>query len=758
MPSIRSPAAWLGLALRWALLRALWLALGILVGFITLWVAYLDGRVRRDFLTLERPQPTRVYARALSLAPGEPLDGELLREELQAARYRELAGAPVPGSYERRGERWWIHRRAFADGDGRHPALRFELRIAGGRVLDLRDGAGRPLAEARLDPARIATLYAGRLEERRPLRLRQVPNRLLTALQAVEDRGFKHHGGIDLRAVLRAIWVNFREGRLAQGGSTITQQLARQLWLGRERSLWRKLNEALIALILEWRFEKEQILEAYINEVYLGQQGAQAVHGFGAGAEFWFGKDLQSLDTAEIALLVGLIRGPSYYDPRRHPERARARRDQVLMQMFETGLIDAAELASARAAPLGVAREPRLPRNRFPAFLELVERQLMSDFPRSALVGAGLSVHTTLSPALQHRAQSALAETLQALGGEHDQLQGAVVVVENESGEVLALVGDRYEQAHGFNRALHARRPAGSLIKPFIYLLALAEPARFHLGTTLDDGPLTVPLGGGRHWRPENADGRYLGRVRLIDALAQSRNLPSVRLGLAVGTARVAKLLERLIGSPIAEVHPALLLGALAWSPLEAAQAYLVLASGGRRVPLRAVRAVLDAEGRTIGRYPLKAEPLAEGRAAPLVAFALQEAVLSGTAKALAREGFLERGIAGKTGTSNDRRDSWFAGFSGSHLAVVWVGRDDFGPTRLMGATGAMRVFARLFRTLPTRPLLPDRSGALEWFWVGPDGEVSGPGCPGARVLPFLAGHAPVGRGICHGLGFDLQQ
>lgn len=758
MPSIRSPAARLGLALRWALLRALWLALGILVGFITLWVAYLDGRVRRDFLTLERPQPTRVYARALSLAPGEPLDGELLREELQAARYRELAGAPVPGSYERRGERWWIHRRAFADGDGRHPALRFELRIAGGRVLDLRDGAGRALAEARLDPVRIATLYGGRIEERRPLPLREVPNRVLTALQAVEDRGFKRHGGIDPWAVLRALWVNLREGRLAQGGSTITQQLARQLWLGRERSLWRKFNEALIALILEWRFDKGRILETYLNEVYLGQQGAQAVHGFAAGAEFWFGKELKALDTAEVALLVGLIRGPSYYDPRRHPERARARRDQVLAQMFETGLIDEAEFAAARRSPLGVAREARLPRNRHPAFLELVEQQLAADFPRHSLMGAGLSVHTTLSPALQRRAELALAESLRAMDREGQSLQGAVVLVESSSGEVLALVGDRSAEAHGFNRALQARRPVGSLIKPFVYLLALADPGRFHLGTPLEDAPITVPLGRGRVWRPENADGRYLGRVRLIDALAQSRNLPSVRLGLAVGPARVAALLGRLIGQPVAEAHPALLLGALELSPFEAAQAYEFLASGGRFVPLRAVRAVLDAEGRAIGRYPVKAERLAEGRAAPLVAFALQEAVLSGTAKALAREGFLERGIAGKTGTSNDRRDSWFAGFSGSHLAVVWVGRDDFAPTGLMGATGAMRVWAHLFAKIPTRPLLADRHAALEWAWIGPDGEVSGPGCAGARALPFLAGHAPAGDSRCAGLGWDLRK
>ncbi|MDW8480152.1 MAG: penicillin-binding protein 1B [Xanthomonadales bacterium] len=752
-----SLAARLAGRLRRALRATLWLLLGALVGFTAAWTAHLDRLVRQGFAALERPQPTRVYARALELAPGEPLDEAMLREELLASRYREEPGAPRPGSFAVEGRAFLIHRRGFADGEGRHPPLRFRVELGGGRVLALADAAGRALAKARIDPARIATLYGGRLEERRPLSLRRVPNRVLTALQAVEDRGFKHHGGIDPLAVLRAAWVNLREGRLAQGGSTITQQLARQLWLSRERSLWRKLNEALIALLLEWRFDKGRILEAYLNEVYLGQQGAQAVHGFGAGAEFWFGKDLASLELHEIALLVGLIRGPSHYDPRRHPERALARRNQVLDILLETGLIGAAEAAAARAAPLGVAREPRLPRNQHPAFLELVERQLAADFGRHALAGAGLAVHTTLAPALQGRAERALAESLAALDGGGEGLQGAVVVTDAASGEILALAGDRDPRAHGFNRALAARRPIGSLVKPFVYLLALAEPGRFHLGTPLEDAPLALRLDDGRWWRPENADRGHRGRLRLIEALAQSRNLPTVRLGLAVGPERVRRLLERLSGARLGPAHPALLLGAAELTPLEAAQAYQFLANGGRLEPLRAVRAVTDGHGRALGRYPRQAASLPESRAVALVVHALQEAVLAGTARALAREGFLELRPAGKTGTSDDRRDSWFAGFSGSHLGLVWVGRDDYRPTGLMGATGALRVWAALFRGLPARPLLPDRFAPLEWAWVGPEGEPAAPGCPGARELPFLAGHRPEGSGDCRALWYGLR-
>jgi penicillin-binding protein 1B len=318
----------------WRFLRGpVWLGLGLLVGFAVPWLAWLDREVRQSFAALEHRAPTRVFARPLHVAPGLPLSADTLLLELAAARYSREPNAPRPGTFDRDGERFLVYRRAFTDSEGEKPAQRFGVRLREQRVADLRDGDGSPLAGTWLDPARIATLYEGRAEERRPLDLEKVPELVLTTLQAVEDREFKHHRGLDPLGILRAAIANLRAGRLSQGGSTITQQLVRHLYLDRHRSLLRKANEAAMAVIIEARFEKRDILRAYVNEVYLGQQGAQAIHGFGAAAEFWFGRDLDALKSHEIALLVGMIRGPSHYDPRRFPERVRARRDRVLAQM-----------------------------------------------------------------------------------------------------------------------------------------------------------------------------------------------------------------------------------------------------------------------------------------------------------------------------------------------------------------------------------------------------------------------------------------
>ena len=740
-------------AFTWRFLRGpVLLGLGLLLGFAVPWLAWLDHEVRERFAALEHREPTRVFARALPLAPGLPLSADALQLELDAARYRREANAPRPGTWDRDGARFLIHRRGFSDSEGAKLPQRFGVRLQEQRIVDLRDADGQPLAETWLDPARIATLYEGRAEERRPLRLEQVPSLVLTTLQAVEDRDFKHHRGIDPLGILRAAIANMREGRLSQGGSTLTQQLIRHLYLDRRKSWLRKANEAAMAIIIEARFDKRAVLQAYVNEVYLGQHGAQAIHGFGAAAEFWFGRELSALRSHEIALLVGMIRGPSYYDPRRFAPRAQARRDRVLTQMAETGLIDAAELRRAQAMPLGLHEGAGLPRNRHPAFLQLVQVQLTRDFPRAALSGAGLSVHTTLSPSAQTLAERALGAALGELDGDAAlQLQGAVVVTDVDSGEVLALIGDRRSDQHGFNRALDARRPVGSLVKPFLYLLALAEPERFHLATSLDDGPLTLRLPNGESWSPSNADRQHHGMVPLIEALARSYNVASVRLGMEVGPRRVLDLLRLLAPELDAQPHPSLLLGAADLSPLQVAQTYQFLAAGGRPLPLRAVRAVLDPDEQALSRYSSHPGISRHAAAVPLVTFALQEAALAGTARALATDGLLKLRPAGKTGTSNDQRDSWFAGYTGSHLAVVWVGRDDNQPTGLMGATGAMRVWSRLFLELPGLPLFPERGGgALQWAWVSRDGERrSQSDCPGARELPFLAGHLPRGEERC---------
>ncbi|GAA4870206.1 penicillin-binding protein 1B [Luteimonas vadosa] len=721
-------------------------AVGLGLGFLIPYTLYLNHQVGERFGQLRWQLPTRVYARPLQLQPGLAMDRQTLATELAAASYREGDGVRS-GTWKRDGSRWTIASRGFQDIDGPVGPSRVEAQVSGGRVTAVRDLAGkRKVKSARLDPARIATLYGQKQEERRLVRIEEVPQRLTDTLQAVEDRNFAHHHGIDLGGILRAAFVNVKSGEARQGASTLTQQLARSglLGIGREQTLTRKFNEILYAMLIEARYDKGTILEAYLNQVYLGQRGAQAIHGVSAGAEFWFGRALDDLTTEQIALMVGIIRGPSHYDPRRHPERAKARRDLVIGQMLETGLIEQAEHDRALKAPLGITESPgTTSANRFPAYVDLVRRQLARDYPADALQGAGLSVMTAMSPSAQAYAEGAVTRTLKALEGKkRPPLEAGVVVTDVHRGEVIAVVGSRDVATPGFNRAVEAQRPVGSLLKPFVYLLALATPQQYSLATWVDDSPITVTLDNGRRWNPGNSDGRSHGSVRLIDALARSYNQATVRVGMVVRPERLSRLMEQLAGIK-STANPSLILGSVDQSPYAMAQLYQFLASDGEIQPLYAVRGVLDPDGRVLKRYD-KAPPTPDDgdrTAARLVTTALQHTVTSGTARQLLNDGLGRLKAAGKTGTSNDGRDSWFAGYTGDHLAVVWVGNDENKTTGLYGATGAMRVWSGLFKRLPSAPLEVGGKG-LDWQWVA-QGSSTDAGCPGATRFAFAAGFAP---------------
>ena len=708
------------------------------------WV--LDKQVRAKFDQLAWQVPTRVYARPLRLTPGLRLDAATLEMELAAAGYRKDGGGDVSGTYLRDGGRFRIATRSFTDLDGPVPAARIEVVLSGGKVTSVADRRAGKLDAARIDPARIATLYGGNVqEERRLVQLTEVPSLLVMGLQAVEDRNFKHHHGIDPWGVMRAMWVNVREGELEQGASTLTQQLVRSLFLTREKRFTRKFKEAAYSVIIEGRYDKRRILEAYLNQVYLGQQGNQSVHGVAAASEFWFGRELATLRTEDMALLVGMINGPSLYEPRRKPEAAKARRDLVLSVWQELELIDAGEARRAKAAPLGVSAKPGVASNRNPAFMDLVRRQLARDYPTDALRGAGLSVLTTLSPSAQLLSEKAVSGTLAKVQRKDGPaLQSGMVVTDAHTGELLAMVGNRDTDQPGFNRALEAQRPVGSLLKPMVYLLALAQPDRWSLATPVDDAPVTVTLPNGKAWRPGNSDGRSHGRVSLGDALARSYNHATVRVGMDVGPDRLAELLKVLAGLR-APANPSLILGSVDLSPFAMAQVYQFLASGGEIQPLRAVRGVLDPKGKAVSRYDFSAEPAKEGDAiaARLVTLALQDAVARGTGRALLSDGLGPLRVAGKTGTSNDSRDSWFAGYTSDHLAVVWVGNDQNEPTGLYGATGAMRVWSALFTKLPSAPLNVGSAG-LEYGWVdAATFATTEANCDGARRYAFVAGHLP---------------
>ena len=719
-------------------------AVGLGLGFLIPYTLYLNHEVGERFSQLKWQIPTRVYARPLELAPGRTLDAATLKTELDAAAYHEGDGVR-PGTYSRNGGRWKIASRGFQDVDGPVPARRIDVVLSGSKVSSVRDASAKgALKSVRLDPARIATLYGQQNEERRLVRLREVPELLVTGLQAVEDRDFNSHHGIDVSGMLRAAFKTATG--TTQGASTLTQQLARSglLGIGRERTISRKGKEILYALLIEARYDKGTILEAYFNQVYLGQRGAQAIHGVAAGSEFWFGRDLSDLSTEQIALLIGIVRGPSYYDPRRNPERALERRNFVLGEMHETNLIDDAEYQRALKAPLGVTTDPgNIAANRFPAYVDLIRRQLARDYPADALAGAGLSVMSGMSPSAQAMAEGAVARTLKGLDNKRrPPLQTGLVVTDVHNGNVVAVVGSRSVAEHGFNRAVEARRPVGSLLKPFVYLLALAQPGKYSLASWVDDSPVTVELGKKKNWTPGNSDGRSHGTVRLVDALAMSYNQATVRVGMQVDPERIAGLIRTLAGIE-ATPNPALILGAVDQSPYAMAQLYQFLASGGEIQPLHAVRGVLDANGKALNRYDKEPAPAQEGDAiaARLITIALQQAVSNGTGTQLVRDGLGRLSPAGKTGTSNDGRDSWFAGWTGDHLAVIWVGNDQNKETGLYGATGAMRVWSAIFSRLPTAPLEVGNKG-IDWQWTIASNTTDAD-CPGARRFAFVAGFAP---------------
>ena len=722
--------------------------IGLGLGFLIPYTLYLNHQVGQRFGQLRWQIPTRVYARPLLLRPGLAMDAHMLKTELDAASYRDDGAGVRPGTYLHAGGRWRIASRGFHDVDGPVGPSQVEVQLGDSRVASVRDLAHqRAIKSVRLDAARIATLYGQKQEERRLVRIEEVPELLVTSLQAVEDRDFAHHHGIDLSSMLRAAFVTVRSGgENKQGASTLTQQLARSglLGIGREQTVSRKVKEILYALLIEARYDKRTILETYLNQVYLGQRGSQEIRGVAAGAEYWFGRDLRDLSTEQIALLVGVIRGPSFYDPRRNPERATERRNFALAKMHETGLINDAEFERAKLAPLAVTSAPgSLAANRFPSYVDLVRRQLQRDYPADALQGAGLSVMTAMSPAAQAYAEGAVTKTLKALDTKRrPPLEAGVILTDVHNGEVRAVVGSREFVEHGFNRAVEAQRPVGSLLKPFVYLLALAQPDKWSLASWVDDSPITINLGNGRRWTPGNAEGHSHGTVRLIDALAHSFNIATVRVGMQVGPERLADLIHTLAGID-AKPNPSLILGAVDQSPYAMAQLYQFLASDGEIQPLHAVRGVLDPNGSAVNRYDKAPAPAQEGDAiaARLVTTALQQAVVGGTGRQLIVDGLGRLQPAGKTGTSNDSRDSWFAGYTGDHLAVIWVGNDQNQPTGLYGATGAMKVWSGIFSRLPTAPLQVADKG-LDWQWVAQSSSTEA-SCPSARRFAFVAGFAP---------------
>lgn len=684
-------------------IRRLLIITGIVAGVVATalaaWIILLDQQIVRQFEGRRWNLPAQVYARPLELYSGLRLTADALEAELALLGYTKVAEATRQGTYSRQGSRIELVTRPFGFWDGRQESAAAVLFFGSEGLASLDDRHGAPLPLVRLDPPLIGNIFAVHGEDRIVLPPDEVPPMLLRGLITVEDRDFDRHAGVSFRAIARAMVANIRAGEIEQGGSTLTQQLVRSYFLDNRRTLTRKLREAIMAMLLELHFDKGDILNAYVNEIYLGQAGDRAIHGFGLASQFYFGKPPAELDAAEVALLIAVVRGPSYYDPRRHPERATKRRDMVLDLMARFDVISDEEAAKATASELRIRGSASTFASYNPTFMDLVRRELREGYREDDLLNEGLRIMTTLDPHLQSLAEKELTEGLTGIEKDRSleagSLDGAIVVTGAQTPDVLAIVGSRNARLRGFNRALDARRPIGSLVKPVVILAAL-ETGRYHSATLVEDAPLEIRLDTGRTWAPENYDRTYRGPVPMVRVLAESLNIPTVRIGMDVGPKRVSELLKNLGLDTAPRPLPSMLLGAVSLSPLEVAQIYNTLANGGFRAPLRAVRAVMDGSGKPLDRYELKITRAADPAAVQQLTAEMAQVIERGTARGARR--WLPPGLqaAAKTGTSDDLRDSWLAGFTSDHVAVVWVGADDNRSTGLTGATGALPIWARL--------------------------------------------------------------
>lgn len=725
--------------------------------FFTSYLGYLDYNVRQQFEGKRWAIPARVYASPVDLYVGYAQPIEKLEALLKMLHYKNDATLAAEGSYFKQGSQLRVRTREFSFWDQPQTSVSMQVKFNGASIEKISDlKTNQDIAIVRMDPVQIGSFYPSIKEDRVLIKLSEAPSALLNGLFASEDRDFYQHFGISFRGVARAIWTNVIAGGMVQGGSTITQQLVKNFYLTKERSLSRKAKEALMAFILEYHYSKDEILEAYLNEIYLGQNGPNGVHGFGLASEFYFGSTLKDLPLEQVASLVALVRGPSEYDPRRFPDRALQRRNLILQEMANEGYITPEQSNEAIAKPLNII--PRMLRasNRYPGFLDLVKRQLQQDYHEEDLTSEGLKIFTTLDTQVQDTVETTVATKLNQLSKQPhaNELEAAVIVTRRDSGEVAALTSGRESIAGGFNRALDAVRPIGSLIKPAVYLTAIDNPDKYTITTQISDSTIVVKGGNGVDWIPKNYDHKEHGNVPLHTALAKSYNLATVRIGMDVGVENVANTLKKMGVNRKLDLYPSLLLGAGALTPIEVTQMYQTLAGDGFSTPIKTIRAVVDQKGTALQSYPFTVKQTLDPAATYIVNTMLQGVMHEGTGKS-AYSYFPENyGLIGKTGTTNDAKDSWFAGYTGDYLSVVWLGRDDNKPIGLTGSTGALPIWSLLMKQISTQAVNLTRPDNITMAWIDPNnGLLINPDCGSGKQFPYITGSEPVTFSEC-GLGF----
>ena len=587
----------------------------------------------------------------------------------------------------------------------KRPGFPAKIRFGNARIQSIfRLDTQEDLPLLMFEPEEISLFFGPEREQRRLISIDAVPDHLINAVLSIEDTRFYNHVGIDPKGVMRALLANLRSGAIRQGGSTITQQLAKNYFLTPTQSFSRKIKEFFIAIAMERLYEKNEILEIYLNEIYFGQKGSISVNGIGEAAAFYFDKSVGDLTLIESALLAGIIKAPNRYSPYKDADRARIRRNTVLTAMVKAGWLSKQKLEEWSLIPVKTSGFRRY-RSKAPYFVDYVSKQLSVLYDPNALESLGLSIYTTLDTQVQMAAERALKRGLLLLEKRDPNLvrknpkkalQGAIIVMQPKTGAILAMVGGRNYHLSQFNRVTQAKRQPGSTFKPFVYLRALET---FTPVSWISNIPETLIINGEK-WQPKNSKTMSERRLRLREALARSVNVATVNLAMLSGLDNIVATVKKFHFSTPIKPFPSMALGAFEVLPLELARAYSTFAAGGIQPFPLSLREVVDEKKETISQKYMTLSPVITPAKAFMMTSLLRSVVTDGTARSLKRLG-VDFPIAGKTGTTNNYKDAWFIGYTPDLLALVWVGFDNGDPLNVGSTQAALPIFADLVKAIP---------------------------------------------------------